>query len=101
MEGGERAAVRISSRRNALYLHARVATAAGDLAGAERWCRRGAEHAFQGQGGDGLLLWGEVLERLGRPDQAAAAWRLAIERDPESESARTAAGRLGVGAVGR
>lgn len=94
LEIADRACLRISSRRNALFLRARVAFAGGSLEEAERWCRRGAEHAFRGQGGDGLLLFGDVLARLERPDEAAAAWRLAVERDPESESARTAAGRL-------
>ena len=95
VQSGERAAVRVSSKRNALFLQARVAAASGALDEAERWCRRGAAHPFRSQGGDGLLLFGDVLARLERPEEAAEAWRLAIGRDPESGSARLAAARLG------
>ena len=95
VQSGERSCVRVSSRRNALFLQARIAAAGDALEEAERFCRRGAEHRFRGQGGDGLLLFGDVLARLARPAEAAAAWRLSLERDPESESAGRAAGRLG------
>jgi tetratricopeptide (TPR) repeat protein len=93
VRAGQRVALRRSSRRNAVFLLARVAAAREDWAAAERFCRHAAAEASCGQGGDGLLLWGEALSRLGRPLDALAAWELARERDPESESARLAAAR--------
>jgi hypothetical protein len=54
----------------------------------------GATAEYRGQGGDGLLAWGDLLHSLGRTAEALTAWRLAVERDPESESARLAATRL-------
>jgi tetratricopeptide (TPR) repeat protein len=87
---GERLALRRSSRRNALLLRARLVAARGDWRAAERLCRAAAQHSFQGQGGDGLLLWARALERLGRPAEAADALRLVVDRDPESGAARSA-----------
>ena len=91
---GERAALRLSSRRNALFLRARVAAARPDWTAAERLCREAAQHPFRGQGGAGLLLWARALRELGRPIEAEDALRLACARDPESESARTASATL-------
>ncbi|MCA1828225.1 MAG: hypothetical protein ABR567_12755 [Myxococcales bacterium] len=87
-------AIRTSSRRNALFIRARVAAAQGDWARAESLCRTAASHSYRAQGGDGLVLWGDALMRLGHPDEAWEAWELAIERDPQSENARFAAERL-------
>jgi tetratricopeptide (TPR) repeat protein len=83
---GERRARRRSSRRNGLFLRARVAAARGDWAGAERLCREAASHAFRRQGGDGLRLWARALTHLGEHARAEEARRLAAERDPESDS---------------
>lgn len=83
---------RISSKRNALFLRARIAAARGDWTAAERLCRSAAAHPFRAQGGEGLSLWAEALHRLGRPAEAREALRLLAERDPESESARLAPG---------
>lgn len=88
---GARAARRISSKRNALFLHARVAAAREDWARVESLCRSAAEHRFRGQGGGGLLLWARALRETGRNEEAEQALRLVLERDPESESAATAA----------
>ncbi|MGZ6142223.1 MAG: hypothetical protein ACXWLM_02740 [Myxococcales bacterium] len=93
IEGG-RVAVRPSSRRNALFVRARVAAAAKEWARAESLCSDAAAHPWRMQGGDGLLLWGDLLARLDRPEPAREAWMLAIDRDGESESARLAAARL-------
>jgi tetratricopeptide (TPR) repeat protein len=90
---GARVAVRISSRRNALAICGRVAVAREEWAEAERLFRAAALHPYRGQGGDALLFWGDVLRRLGRPDEAHRAWGLAIERDPQSESAQLARAR--------
>lgn len=87
---GERAARRLSSRRNALFLRARVAAARGEWETAERLCREAAGHPFRGQGGDGLLLWAEALRKLGRDRESDEVLRLVSERDPESESAAIA-----------
>ena len=94
LRAAQRVAIRSSSRRNALFLLARIGAARDDWSGAERLCRHASEQPYCGQGGDGLLLWGEALLHLGRSPEAMAAWRLAIERDPESESARVAESRI-------
>ena len=88
---------RPSSFRNALYLHGQLSAAEGNLEEASEYFRRGAGHPFQGQGGDGLLHWGDCLAALERPEDAAHAWKLAIERDPQSESATRAKERIQVG----
>jgi len=89
----DRAARRLATRRNALFLRARAAAARGDWPRAERLCREAAEHPFRGQGGSGLLLWAEALNRLGRHDEALVTLELVSERDPESEAAAIAARR--------
>jgi tetratricopeptide (TPR) repeat protein len=88
---GEKAARRLSSKRNARFLRARIAAARGDWVAAEGHCRLAANHPFRTQGGDGLLLWAESLDKLARPADAAEARRLVLERDPESEAARAIA----------
>jgi tetratricopeptide (TPR) repeat protein len=88
-------ALRTSSKRNVLFLRARIAAARGDWATAERQCREAANHPFRGQGGDGLLLWARALQKLGRTAEATHALRLVAERDPESEAARTASATAG------
>lgn len=93
----ERLAMRMSSKRNALFMRARVAAARGDWAKAERHCRDAACHPFRGQGGAGLLLWADALRRLDRHAEGAEALRLVTSRDPQSESARAAAELLAAG----
>jgi tetratricopeptide (TPR) repeat protein len=92
-EAGERAAVRVSSRRNALTICGRVAAARGEWIEAERLFRAAALHPYRAQGGDALLCWGDVLSRLERFDEARSAYALALERDPQSESAQHARAR--------
>jgi tetratricopeptide (TPR) repeat protein len=91
---GADVAIRLSSKRNALFIRARVAAASGDWTGAEALCRAAAAHRYRRQGGDGLLFWGDVLMRLERPAEAREAYALAVARDSESESAHVAAERL-------
>src|SRR4051812_39420572 len=91
---GGRVAIRPSSVRNALFIRARVAAAMRDWAAAESLCRAAASHGYRAQGGDGLLLWGDLLTRLGRGAAARQAYAMAIERDAQSQSARFAADRL-------
>ncbi len=87
-------AKRLSTKRNALFMRARVAAAREDWVGVERHCREAANHAFRGQGGTGLLLWAQALRQLGQHAQAEEALRLVTERDPESDAAVTAAKTL-------
>jgi hypothetical protein len=87
---GETLARRLSSKRNALFLRARVVAARGDWVNTERLCREAANHAFRGQGGTGLLLWAQALNQLGRPAEADEALRLVSQRDPESDAATAA-----------
>lgn len=86
--------VRISSKRNILFMEARCARAEGNLKEAARLCELASNHEYRGQGGDGLLLWGDVCSELGDLPGAQRAWQLAIDRDPESESAGFARQRL-------
>ncbi len=90
----EALAKRLSSKRNALFMRARVAAAREDWVTVERRCREAANHAFRGQGGTGLLLWAQALRHLGQHAQAEEALRLVTERDPESDAAVTAAKTL-------
>jgi tetratricopeptide (TPR) repeat protein len=91
---GIRTAQRVSSLRNGLYLRARCLVALGDETAALAEFERAASRDYKYQGGDGLLAWGILLSRLGRAGEAARVWKLAIERDPESESAALAQKRL-------
>jgi tetratricopeptide (TPR) repeat protein len=92
---GDAIAIRASSRRNALFLLGRVAAREGHFEEAIARFEEGARHVFRGQGGDGLLAWGDTLASRGRAARAADAWRLVIERDPESYAASLARERLG------
>ena len=93
---GESAALRSSSQRNAVFMLARVVAAGSEWEAAEALCREAAGHRYRHQGGDGLLLWGDCLVKLGRTGEARQAFALAIERDAESESAARARYRLQV-----
>jgi tetratricopeptide (TPR) repeat protein len=97
VDEGARVARRLSSKRNALFMRARILAARGDWVGVERSCRDAANHVFRGQGGDGLLLWAQALHQLGQHAEADGALRLVSERDPESDAARTAAKLLLMG----
>ncbi len=89
-DAGARVAMRPSSRRNALAVRGRVAAAMGEWPEAEHLFRAAALHTYRGQGGDALLFWGDALSRLERIDEARRAYALAVERDPQSESAQLA-----------
>jgi hypothetical protein len=71
-----------------------VAAATNEWTLAESLCRSASAFPYRGQGGDGLLFWGDVLTRLERFAEARQAYALAVERDSQSESAQIAAGRL-------
>ncbi len=98
LDRGVKLARRISSKRNALFLRARLAATRGDWNSAERLCCEAVQHRFRGQGGDGILLWAEASKELERYADADAALRLAMKRDPESEAAAATARLLGVSA---
>jgi tetratricopeptide (TPR) repeat protein len=89
-DAGARVAMRPSSRRNALAIRGRVAAAMGEWMEAENLFRAAALHTYRGQGGDALLFWGDALARLERFEEAQHAYALAVERDPQSESAQLA-----------
>jgi len=94
VNNGLKIAKRASSQRNGIFLLGKLAAHQDRCEEAVRWFEEGARHPYRAQGGDGLLLWGDVLHRLRRGNDAVAAWRMAKERDPESESARLAGERL-------
>ncbi len=98
LDRGAKLARRVSSKRNVLFLRARLAASHEDWDSAERLCREAVQHRFRGQGGDGILLWAEALKQLGRQVEADGALRLVAERDPESEAAVEAARLLTAGA---
>lgn len=87
-------AKRASSVRNGLFLLARCESAFGHWEQALDLCSQAASHVYKGQGGDGLLFWGDLLAQTDRLTEARVAWGLAVERDPESESAAIARSRL-------
>jgi tetratricopeptide (TPR) repeat protein len=91
---GLQQAERVSSRRNGLYLKAMIAAREGALEEACELFETGAAHKYKGQGGDALLEWGRVLTALGLSERAAAAWRLCLERDPQSAAATAARAAL-------
>ncbi|AKJ05859.1 hypothetical protein ATI61_110392 [Archangium gephyra] len=93
---GMKRARRVSSTRNGLFLLGRIAMAAGHLEEALRFFDAGATHPYKGQGGDGLLAWGDCLAKLGRQEEAREAWRLVLARDAQSGAASEAASRLGL-----
>jgi tetratricopeptide (TPR) repeat protein len=99
-EEGLALARRAGSHRNGLYLRARILSEQGDADAALADFARAAALPYRGQGGDGLLAWGDLLRSLGREDEARRAYALARERDPESESAREAGERLAAGTRG-
>lgn len=86
-EEGLRCAVRKSSNRNGLNMRARALAATGDIEAALVDFQKAADDDYQYQGGDDLLAWGDLLASLGKQDAATNAWKLAVQRDPESESA--------------
>jgi tetratricopeptide (TPR) repeat protein len=86
---------RASSERNLLFLLGRLAMARSNVAEAEMLYRRGSRHRYKGQGGEGLLAWGDCLMKLDRSVEAHEAWQLSVERDPQSASAQLARSRLG------
>jgi tetratricopeptide (TPR) repeat protein len=92
---GLKHALRVSSTRNGLFLLGRITLAEGHPEEALRFFEAGATHPYQGQGGDGLLAWGDCLAELGRHDEAREAWRLVLTRDKQSGTASRAASRLG------
>jgi len=85
---------RPSTVRNALFLKARVAERSGDDDKAEALCAEATNHPHRWQGGDGLLFAGDLLARRGKIVEARGAWLGAVERDPQSASARLARARL-------
>jgi tetratricopeptide (TPR) repeat protein len=91
---GADTAIRRSSKRNSLFIRARVVAAAEEWTRAESLCRAAAAHPYRSQGGDGLLFWGSLLARLDRPREVRQAYAMAMARDPQSESAQLAADRL-------
>jgi len=94
VNAGLRAARRHSSTRNGLFLRARIRVAMNDSLPALADFDLAANMRYRGQGGDGLVAWGDLLRSVGREHDAQRAFALAVERDPESESAGIAAERL-------
>jgi tetratricopeptide (TPR) repeat protein len=97
LEAAEReagAARRAASRRNALYVEARVAMAAKDDARAIALLERARRHAYQGQAAPVLVHLGEAYERAGKPAEARRAYQDALAADPNSFVCGAANARL-------
>jgi hypothetical protein len=95
VERGQAAALRASSRRNGRFLLAWLLDEGGQAGRALAEYQAAADDPYRGQGGDGLLAWGELLHRLGKTQRSRAAWTLAAARDPQSEAAHKARAALG------
>jgi tetratricopeptide (TPR) repeat protein len=93
-ERGRSIAKRCSSKRNALFLLGSIAARANDIPRAIAYLEEGAAHVYQGQGGDGLLLLGDLYGRDGRREDQKRAYEWAARRDPESVWGRAARRRL-------
>jgi len=89
-EAGWSRATRPSSQRNGLFLIGIILAERGDHVMAERAFERGAGHHYDGQGGDALLRWAQLLRGLGRSFEAQRAFQWCIERDPQSPAALAA-----------
>lgn len=66
VQQGLSAAMRVSSKRNGRFLRARIHMARGENKQALADFETAAAGAYQAQGGDGLLAWGDLLARLNR-----------------------------------
>ncbi len=88
-QGLERARL-VKSRRDGKLLLGLVRFRAGALDDAVHWFRSATDEPYVRQGGEYLVHFGECLNRLGRFEEARAAYRMVDEWDPESTAARTA-----------
>jgi tetratricopeptide (TPR) repeat protein len=90
---------RASSDRNLIALTGEYWSRQGQLLEAEAQYRRAAEHRWKKQGGAFLLDWANVLEALGRSDEAVRALQQCVTQDPETPSAAEARKRVQAVAV--
>lgn len=86
-----RVTARASTERNLLLLEARWLVQSGRDATTQVALAR--DHRWKCQGGASWLAVGDALREAGRIVEARECWSLAIERDPESISAKHAASR--------
>lgn len=93
-ERGRNLARRQASKRNALFLLASIAARRGQPGLAIRLLEEGAAHPYRGQGGDGLLLLGDLYGFAGRDAEQKTAYQWAAQRDPQSSVGRIALRRL-------
>jgi tetratricopeptide (TPR) repeat protein len=81
---GQSCALRASSKRNALFVIARVLAAQGRSDAADSHYAAAVSMPYSGQGGMELHIYADLLSEMGRPDRAAEVRDLARRRDPES-----------------
>ncbi|MDP3505480.1 MAG: tetratricopeptide repeat protein [Myxococcales bacterium] len=89
-----RLTVRASTERNLLLHEARWQVLTGRIDEAITTFHRARDHRWPCQGGSGCLALGDAFRDVGRLDLARECWSLAVERDPESHSAKLARERL-------
>jgi tetratricopeptide (TPR) repeat protein len=85
---------RQSSKRNALFLLGSIAARKGQTQHAILLLEQGASHPYRGQGGDGLLLLGDLYGLVGRDAEQRTAYQWAAQRDPQSGASRVALRKL-------
>lgn len=89
-----RLTVRASTERNLLLHEARWQVLTGRIEEAITTCHRARDHRWPCQGGSGCLALGDAFRDAGRLELARECWSIAVERDPESHSAKLARERL-------
>lgn len=89
-----RLTVRASTERNLLLHEARWQVLTGRIDEAITTFHRARDHRWPCQGGSGCLALGDAFRDVGRLEFARECWSLAVERDPESHSAKLAQARL-------
>lgn len=94
LQACRRLTMRASTDRNRLLHEARWSVLSANLPDAEEAFIAARDHRWDRQGGSGFLALGDAFRDAGKPDLARECWTLALRRDPESVSARTAGERL-------
>ena len=89
-----RLTVRASTERNLLLHEARWQVLTGRIDDAIATFHLARDHRWPCQGGSGCLALGDTFRDISRLELARECWSLAVERDPESHSAKLARERL-------
>lgn len=94
LEHSRKHLLRASSQRNFLALEALLFERRGELDKALEKYEAAAAHLWKFQGGHALLRHGDLLEKMGRREDARTIWRRCVEQDPQCFSCGQARERL-------